>query len=51
MPSGGNSDGSASLHYRLPSDVFAAYENPEIDAMAAELDRIWLSIVEDATGE
>ncbi len=46
----GDSDGSASLHYRLPSVLFAAYENTEIDAMATELDRIWVSIVEDATG-
>lgn len=45
----GNEDGTAALTYRLPSDVFATYENAELDLMAAELDRIWAKIVDDAT--
>ena len=47
----GNADGTASLSYRLPSAVFAAYESAELKTMTAELDEIWLAIVEDATGQ
>jgi uncharacterized protein (DUF302 family) len=38
-------DGTAALHYRLPSQVFAPYGSAELDKMAAELDRIWQQIV------
>lgn len=43
-----NADGTASLSYRLPSTVFAPYENADLDAMATELDIIWREII-DAT--
>jgi uncharacterized protein (DUF302 family) len=44
-------DGTAALHYRLPSPVFAPYGSVELDAMAQELDRIWRRIVEDAVAK
>ena len=43
-----NADGTASLSYRLPSVVFAPYENADLDALAAELDLIWQEIIEAA---
>jgi len=46
-----DADGTASLHYRLPSEVFAPYGSAELDAMAAELDGIWQAIVAQATGD
>ncbi len=42
-------DGTARLTYRLPSHVFGAYDVPELDKMAAELDEILAKIVKDAT--
>jgi uncharacterized protein (DUF302 family) len=42
-------DGTAALSYRLPSTVFAPYENDELDALAKELDVIWARIIEAAT--
>lgn len=41
-------DGTASLTYRMPSEVFAPYDGPGLDAVAEELDRIWQQIVDDA---
>lgn len=41
-------DGNARVTYRLPSTVFAVYEVPELDEMAAELDGIVAKIVTDA---
>jgi len=41
-------DGTAALTYRLPSAAFAPYGNPEIDAMARELDGIFERIVDTA---
>ena len=41
-------DGTASLSYRMPSAVFAPYQNADLDAMAAELDAIWKEIIEAA---
>lgn len=46
-----NSDGSASLTYRLPSAVFAPYDSDELDKMAKELDVIFQNIVRDAAGD
>ncbi len=43
-------DGTAKLTYRLPSHVFGAYEVPELDEMAKELDGIIEKIVKDAVG-
>jgi uncharacterized protein (DUF302 family) len=42
-----NADGTASLTYRLPSVVFAPYQNADINALARELDAIWDKIVAD----
>jgi uncharacterized protein (DUF302 family) len=42
-----NADGTASLTYRLPSAVFAPYQNSDIDALARELDAVWEKIVAD----
>jgi len=44
----GNADGTASLTWRLPSDVFAPYDGERLDALGAELDEIWRRIVDDA---
>ena len=46
-----NADGTATLVYRSPSAVFAPYGNPEIDAMAKELDAIFARIAADAVGK
>lgn len=43
-----NTDGTASLSYRLPSAVFAPYKNAQIDAMAKELDPIFERIAHAA---
>ncbi|MEM9441351.1 MAG: DUF302 domain-containing protein, partial [Pseudomonadota bacterium] len=43
-----NPDKTASLSYRLPSDVFAPYGNADLDVMAKELDAVWQKII-DAT--
>ena len=46
-----DSNGSASVTYRLPSAVFAPYGSAELDAMAKELDVVFKKIVHDAIGE
>ena len=43
-----NSDDTAQLSYRRPSDVFKPYGNAELDAMATELDIIFSKIAKDA---
>ncbi len=43
-----NPDKTASLSYRLPSDVFAPYGNADLDMMAKELDVIWQKIIDAA---
>ncbi len=40
--------GAAQVSYIKPSDVFAGYQNAELDAMASELDTIFAAIVRDA---
>lgn len=45
-----NADGTTSISYRTPSAVFAPYGNPELDAMARELDPVVDKIVRDAVG-
>ena len=45
-----NSDGTASLTYRMPSAVFAPYGSPALDEMAKELDAVFRNIVRDAAG-
>lgn len=44
-----NADQSATLGWRTPSAVFAPYGNPQLDALARELDEIFDAIVRDAT--
>jgi uncharacterized protein (DUF302 family) len=41
-------DGNAVLTYRVPSQVFGAYENAALEEMAAELDALLAKIVADA---
>jgi uncharacterized protein (DUF302 family) len=45
-----NSDGTASLTYRMPSAVFAPYGSSALDEMAKELDAVFRNIVRDAAG-
>lgn len=45
-----NADGSAGMHYRAPSAVFAPYGASKLDEMARELDAIFARIVSDAAG-
>lgn len=42
-------DGTARVSYIKPSDVFAGYENAELNVMARELDTIFAAILRDAT--
>jgi uncharacterized protein (DUF302 family) len=42
-------DGTTRVSYIKPSDVFADYENAELNAMAHELDTIFAAILRDAT--
>jgi uncharacterized protein (DUF302 family) len=42
-------DGTARVSYIKPSDVFAGYENAELNAIAHELDTIFAAILRDAT--
>jgi uncharacterized protein (DUF302 family) len=41
-----NPDGTATVSYIPPSVVFAPYQNPEVQAVARELDRIFKTIIE-----
>jgi len=43
-----NTDGTAQLRYQKPTAVFAPYGVPDLNAMAAELDKIVEAIVESA---
>lgn len=43
-----NEDGTATIAYIRPSDVFRSYSNPDLDEMAKELDVIFARIVQDA---
>ena len=43
-----NGDGSATITYKKPSDVFRPYGSADLDRMAAELDIIFAKIVNDA---
>jgi len=43
-----NADGSATITYSPPSATFAAYTNPEVHRVAAELDPIFKAIVDQA---
>lgn len=42
-------DGSATVEYYRPSDLFARYGAPALQPIAAELDQIFAKIVADAT--
>ncbi len=43
-----NADGTATITYKKPSDVFRPYGSADLDKMAAELDGIFAKIVRDA---
>ncbi len=43
-----NADGTATVSYLAPSTVFAPYRNPEVQAIATELDPILAAIVDRA---
>ncbi|MBT3351351.1 MAG: DUF302 domain-containing protein [Nitrospinaceae bacterium] len=43
-----NTDGTATITYKKPSDVFRPYGSADLDKMAAELDVIFAKIVQDA---
>ncbi len=45
-----NDDGTATLSYRKPSAVWAGYNEPKLDKLAAELDGVFASIAKEATG-
>jgi uncharacterized protein (DUF302 family) len=40
----------ASIIYRTPSSIFALYDNPKLDSIAADLDQIFAKTVDDAIG-
>ena len=46
-----NADGTASLSYKLPSDVLAPYmsEAPGLDSIAAEIDAAFAAVAQSAT--
>ncbi|MBI1779473.1 MAG: DUF302 domain-containing protein [Proteobacteria bacterium] len=46
-----DADGKATLSYRVPSAVFAPYVGGDLMLMAAELDRVFAKIVQDAFGQ
>jgi uncharacterized protein (DUF302 family) len=43
-----NADGTATITYKKPTDVFRPYGSGDLDKMAAELDVIFANIVRDA---
>jgi len=42
---------SSAVVYRAPSSIFALYDSPELDRIAAELDQVFAKIVDDAIGD
>lgn len=46
-----NSDGTATLTYRMPTAVFAPYQNKALDALAKELDPVIEKIAADAVAK
>jgi uncharacterized protein (DUF302 family) len=46
-----NGNRTAAVIYRTPSSIFALYDMPELDRVAAELDQVFAKIVDDAIGE
>ena len=38
----------AAVTYRTPTSIFALYDNPKLDELAAELDQIFAKIIDDA---
>jgi|HubBroStandDraft_1064217.scaffolds.fasta_scaffold00020_7 uncharacterized protein (DUF302 family) len=41
-------DRKAAITYRTPTSIFALYDNPKLDDLAAELDQIFAKIIDDA---
>jgi uncharacterized protein (DUF302 family) len=46
-----NGNRTSAVIYRTPSSIFALYDMPELDRLAAELDQIFAKLVDDAVGE
>jgi len=42
---------TSAVIYRAPSSIFALYDSPELDRIAADLDQVFAKIVDDAIGE
>ena len=42
---------TSAVIYRAPSSIFALYDTPELDRIAAELDQVFAKVVDDAIGE
>jgi uncharacterized protein (DUF302 family) len=43
-----NADKKATITYRTPTSIFALYDNPKLDDLAAELDQVFAKIIDDA---
>jgi uncharacterized protein (DUF302 family) len=41
-------DRKAAITYRTPTSIFALYDNPKLDVLAAELDQLFAKIIDDA---
>ena len=41
-------DKKAAITYRTPTSIFALYDNPKLDELAAELDQVFAKIIDDA---
>jgi uncharacterized protein (DUF302 family) len=41
-------DKKAAVTYRTPTSIFALYDNPKLDELAAEMDQVFAKIVDDA---
>jgi uncharacterized protein (DUF302 family) len=41
-------DKKAAVTYRTPTSIFALYDNPKLDELAAEMDQVFAKIIDDA---
>ncbi|MEI9985486.1 MAG: DUF302 domain-containing protein [Aliidongia sp.] len=41
-------DKKAAITYRTPTSIFALYDNPKLDELAAEMDQVFAKIIDDA---
>ena len=42
---------TSAVIYRTPSSIFALYDTPDLDRIAADMDQVFAKIVDDAIGE